>query len=157
MTDVSVRRATVGDLPALSALDELATAGSERLADLASLIGDDRGFCLVAEADPPEVCGYVAVGRRAFFGRDFVELLHVGQPWRRRGIGLQLLEAAVEEAETPTVFTSTNDSNASMRRLLDDHGWIFSGVLDGLDEGDPERVYYRRHFVSDGARTTECA
>jgi GNAT superfamily N-acetyltransferase len=144
VANISVRPASVGDLRILSAVDERVTAGSERLAKLRTLINDERGLCLLAETDTTEVCGYVAVSRRGFFGRDFVELLQVGKPWRRRGIGVQLLEATVHRADTATVFTSTNESNEPMRRLLESHGWSFSGVLDGLDEGDPEVVYYWR-------------
>jgi GNAT superfamily N-acetyltransferase len=144
VANISVRPARVADLPTLSAVDERVTAGSDRLAMLRTLIEYERGSCLLAETDSAQVCGYVAVSRRGFFGRDFVELLQVGKPWRRRGIGLQLLKAAVHRADTPTVFTSTNESNEPMRRLLETHDWSFSGVLDGLDEGDPEVVYYRR-------------
>jgi hypothetical protein len=30
-----------------------------------------------------------------------------------------------------------------MRSLLDTENWTFSGELDGLDEGDPEMVFYK--------------
>jgi hypothetical protein len=30
-----------------------------------------------------------------------------------------------------------------MRSLLRTEGWSFSGELDGLDEGDPELVFYK--------------
>jgi hypothetical protein len=39
------------------------------------------------------------------------------------------------------VFVSTNESNTSMRELLRSEGWSPSGVLTGLDEGDPEHVF----------------
>jgi hypothetical protein len=45
-------------------------------------------------------------------------------------------------AGTEQVFTSTNASNQPMRSLLQAEGWSFSGELDGLDEGDPELVFY---------------
>jgi hypothetical protein len=31
-----------------------------------------------------------------------------------------------------------------MQALLESEGWSLSGKLDGLDEGDPEVVYYLR-------------
>jgi hypothetical protein len=40
------------------------------------------------------------------------------------------------------MFTSTNASNVAMRSLLEAEGWSFSGQLDGLDEGDPELVFF---------------
>jgi hypothetical protein len=45
--------------------------------------------------------------------------------------------------ETKQVFTSTNESNQPMRSLLQAERWSFSGELSGLDEGDPELVFYR--------------
>jgi len=42
------------------------------------------------------------------------------------------------------MFTSTNRSNLAMQSLLRREGWLFSGELDGLDEGDPELVFHRR-------------
>lgn len=77
-----------------------------------------------------------------FFGRDFVDLLMVDPARRRAGIGRALLRAAVVTAGTEQVFTSTNTSNQPMRSLLRDGGWSFSGELGGLDEGDPELVFY---------------
>ena len=29
-----------------------------------------------------------------------------------------------------------------MRELLESNGWSLSGSLDGLDDGDPERIYF---------------
>ena len=40
------------------------------------------------------------------------------------------------------MFTSTNESNTPMRQLLQSEGWSPSGVLTGLDEGDPEHVFF---------------
>jgi hypothetical protein len=54
-----------------------------------------------------------------------------------------LLEAAVSRAGTEVIFSSTNESNIAMRALFDHDGWTLSGVLSGIDEGDPEFVYWR--------------
>jgi hypothetical protein len=43
----------------------------------------------------------------------------------------------------PLVVTSTNESNTPMRELLRSEGWHLSGVLTGLDEGDPEQVFFQ--------------
>ena len=42
------------------------------------------------------------------------------------------------------MFTSTNKSNAPMQALLESEAWSLSGRLVGLDEGEPELVYYVR-------------
>lgn len=39
-------------------------------------------------------------------------------------------------------LASTNRSNEPMRRLLERQGFVASGVVENLDQGDPERVYF---------------
>jgi hypothetical protein len=52
------------------------------------------------------------------------------------------MRAALQNASTPSVFVSTNESNTPMRELLRSESWTSSGVLTGLDEGDPEHVFF---------------
>jgi GNAT superfamily N-acetyltransferase len=101
------------------------------------------GECLVHSDVNNEIDGFVITNARSFFGRDFVKLLVVSSAHRRSGIGSALLRAATAAATTETVFASTNESNAPMRALFEHEGWTLSGVLTGIDEGDPELVFYR--------------
>ena len=81
--------------------------------------------------------GYTVV-EPSFFGNDFLVLIVVGAEHRNAGIG-QLLMGDVEARERDTkLFTSTNLSNQVMQRLLGRRGWHSSGMVFGLDEGDPE-------------------
>ena len=50
----------------------------------------------------------------------------------------------MSRANTDTIFSSTNESNIAMRALFERDGWTLSGVLNGIDEGDPEMVFWRR-------------
>jgi GNAT superfamily N-acetyltransferase len=88
------------------------------------------------------VAGFVALWPGHFYGRDFIELLFVAPVWKRRGLGRALIRAALLKASTSRVFTSTNESNTPMMALLLSEGWVPSGVLKGLDEGDPEHVFF---------------
>jgi hypothetical protein len=99
------------------------------------------------------VPGYAVLRTQAFFGRDFIELVVVAVDERRRGIATLLLHHAVEMSSTRRVFTSTNRSNDAMIRLLDKTGWRVSGQLDGVDEGDPELVYYKDSSSSEHVMT----
>jgi ribosomal protein S18 acetylase RimI-like enzyme len=101
------------------------------------------GECLVHSEDGGVVDGFVITYPRSFFGRDFVKLLVVSGAHRRSGIGSELLGAAIASGTTETIFASTNESNAAMRALFEREGWTLSGVLMGIDEGDPELVFYR--------------
>jgi GNAT superfamily N-acetyltransferase len=99
------------------------------------------------------VAGFAVVLPAHFYGRDFIELLIVDPDRRRSGIGRSLLREAVATAGTAQVFTSTNTSNQPMRALLAAEGWSFSGELGGLDEGDPELVFYTNRPAGPGQRT----
>lgn len=142
MKDVTktVRKAAQADRDAIVAIDDIAIGGNrDRQALLEAAL--DSGHCLVLDAGDG-VRGFVVTVPKVFFGRDFVELLMVDRTRRRAGIGRQLLQAAVSSASTSRVFTSTNRSNSPMRALLDREGWSLSGELLGLDDDDPEVVYF---------------
>jgi GNAT superfamily N-acetyltransferase len=140
-----IRVATGDDEPGVLDVDDRAKAGDrERRRYLRAAIAE--GECVVEEVDE-RVSGFVIRKPRHFFGRDFVELLFVSSAARRTGVGRALLRAAVAASTTSQVFTSTNRSNTPMRALLDSEEWARSGELVGLDEGDPEIVYYRSRDI----------
>ena len=139
VTEVSVRFATLDDLEAVLALDRRSPVGHTREALLTTRA--QAGEILIAELDE-RVVGYLVLHARAFFGRDFVDLLVVDSTIQRQGIGIALLREAVAHSSTSRIFTSTNESNAPMRTLLEGEGWKFSGRLEGVDKGDPECVYF---------------
>jgi ribosomal protein S18 acetylase RimI-like enzyme len=147
----SSRRAVAGDLPAILGIDHLAASGDrERAEFLRHAV--DLGECRVY-VDGEVVAGFVVVQPAHFFGRDFVELLIVDPARRRSGIGRILLREALASEGTARVFTSTNASNRPMRALLAAEDWSFSGGLGGLDEGDPELVFYQDRPAGLGPRT----
>jgi GNAT superfamily N-acetyltransferase len=136
---VHLRLAEVADEHAVHELDVLTRgADAERTALIHEAVASRR--CLVAEGD--RIIGYVVTEPRHFFARDFVELLMVHDSCRRRGVGRTLLRAAVDRAGTSRVFSSTNESNLAMRSVFASSGWTLSGQLSGLDEDDPEIVYF---------------
>lgn len=137
--EVRLRLAGQADEGALHELDRLARGGDlERIAVIRESVADRR--CLVAESN--RIVGYAVTAPVHFFARDFVELIVVHDAFRRRGVGRALLRAAVDRAGTARVFSSTNASNEAMQSLFAADGWTLSGQLEGLDEGDPEIVYF---------------
>jgi GNAT superfamily N-acetyltransferase len=134
-------------------MGELRTARVEDAGDIVAIDPESLGSpdeirvlireeaSLVAVEDG-EIVGFLAVKPGHFYKRDFIDLLFIAPGWRRQGIGRALLDAAVRNAATPRVFVSTNESNTPMRELLRREGWSPSGVLVGLDEGDPEHVFF---------------
>jgi ribosomal protein S18 acetylase RimI-like enzyme len=90
-----------------------------------------------------QVVGYAAFSY-GFYERGFIEMLHVARSHRGRGIGLALMAHLSQICKTAAIFTSTNQSNEPMKRLLAKSGFEPSGVIENLDEGDPELVYFKR-------------
>jgi GNAT superfamily N-acetyltransferase len=78
-----------------------------------------------------------------FFSREFVELLYVKREERRKGIGTAILRAIEETIGGDRLFTSTNESNMPMRKLLERCGYRPSGKIDNLDPGNSELVFVK--------------
>lgn len=138
-TKATVRIATHAEIEALFRLDW--SLPGEHAKDVLNSARTQATKILIAEIDG-HVVGYLALHDRAFFGQDFVELLIVNPGNRRQGIGKKLLEHAVAHSSTNRIFTSTNASNTPMLTLLRKNNWELSGRLEGIDEEDPEVVYF---------------
>jgi ribosomal protein S18 acetylase RimI-like enzyme len=130
---VDVRRAEPADVDAAVAIDPVT-----RRAAIQAAFRAGHGRIAVREG---AIVAFAIVARQ-FFERPFVALLVVSASSRRRGIGRELLNAILREHAGSRVFTSTNESNAPMRRLLEALGFTSAGSIHGLDEGDPELVFY---------------
>jgi ribosomal protein S18 acetylase RimI-like enzyme len=135
-----IRLATVTDLPAVLATDHM-RADPERRDFVRKAI--ELHQCWLAEA-AGEAIGYV-VADESFFGYPFIELLMVAPTFRRGGVGTALMRHVEALFSGPKLFTSTNQSNLAMQALLDRLGYVRSGVIDNLDEDDPELVYFKRN------------
>jgi len=135
----TTRRAHQGDLESLLALDRLATIGEERSATVTTRVENDEVLLFESEN---RLIGFVVIRANSFFDFDFVEMLIVAGGERRKGVGNHLLDEAVNQSSTDRVFTSTNQSNLPMIGLLRKANWLFSGQLEGMDDGDPELVFF---------------
>jgi len=135
----TVRPAGPADVPAIAAVDPVATHDDGRRAFIVQRVA--LGQALVA-LDEDAVVGYVVL-EHTFFERGFVAMLCVHPARRREGIGRTLMRHAERACRTPRIFTSTNRSNLPMQRLLEGLGYRLSGMVDDLDPGDPELFYSR--------------
>jgi RimJ/RimL family protein N-acetyltransferase len=144
--DIRIRHAGTRDRRVFAQFDASAGSDLARREQIDAAIAARR--CWVAEQDG-RVVGY-GVLTSNFFNRDFVELLYVAQAARRAGAGSAILAAVERAAGTDRIFTSTNESNAAMRALLEKCGYAPSGRIENLDPGDPELVFVK--FLSADAR-----
>jgi ribosomal protein S18 acetylase RimI-like enzyme len=107
------------------------------------LAADFRGRHLWLARVGKTVAGF-AVFAPSFFGRWFIELLVVHPDHRRQGVATALIRRCEAECPAKEIFTSTNESNTPMQRLLDGLGYERSGYVENLDPGDPEIIYFKR-------------
>lgn len=136
-TSMQIRSAVQADYEGLLALDTVASQGPERALQIQGWIQQSQ--CYVAEREGI-LLGYGILNYH-FFGHGFVEMLMVGQSGRGQGIGSALLRYFRQISRTEKLFSSTNQSNQAMHGLFQKLGFQRSGVIENLDEGDPEIVY----------------
>jgi len=140
MTSVAIRPATLGDLPTIFSFDHVAAQDHTRQEFICHAMTDKT--CVVGTLDD-EAIGY-AVLEYTFYECGFVSLLYVHPDHRRHKVGQGLLEYVEQACRTSKLFTSTNLSNLPMQSLLAKRGYVLSGIIHNLDEGDPEIVYFKR-------------
>jgi len=97
----------------------------------------------VADDAEKKIIGY-GVLNYTFFHHGSIDMLYVDAAYRRGGAGAALLAHLEALCQTPKLFTTTNLSNLPMQSLLEKLGYVQSGVIHNLDEGDPEMVYFKR-------------
>lgn len=139
-TSLSVRPARISDTGEIYDIDERALHDDDRR----SLLWNELrfGYVWIAERDG-QGFGY-AVASRHFYGYPFIELLKVRREHRRRGVAHALITAIEAWVGSGKLFTSTNTSNLPMQRLCERLGFILSGQIDNLDDGDPELIYFKQ-------------
>ena len=139
---MTIRLATAADAEVLIGFDHLASEGSARRAFIRRSIDAGRCFVALSGAHGPPVA--YGVLEYTFYDNGFVAMLYVAAPHRGRGFGGALLRHLESRCRTPKLFTSTNQSNMPMQRLLHKHPYTPSGVIENLDEGDPELVFFKQ-------------
>ena len=112
----------------------------------------DAGNLYIASLDGAYAGGMVLGGTRtgesvfdgSFFGRGFVWLIWVEEPFRRSGVASALMRQAEQDCPSDDLFTSTNLSNLPAQRLFEKLGYTRTGMVENLDEADPEIFYFKR-------------
>ena len=128
------------DIDEMVALDALVIGNSSRRNLITQTVKQHQGYVARQEN---RIVGFLLMHRH-FFELPFIELLLVHPSFRRQGIGTALMRH-LETISTPgKLFTSTNVSNERMQRLCERSGYVRSGIIENLDEDDPELIYFKR-------------
>jgi GNAT superfamily N-acetyltransferase len=136
---LDIRSISAADLHALAVVDPRLTSDARHQAHIADLLGSGMSWAAFAGE---EARGFAVVTRH-FFGFPFVDLLEVAEDRRRDGIGTALIDRCETAHSADRIFTSTNESNTPMRRLLAKAEWEVTGLIENLDPGDPELVFVK--------------
>jgi ribosomal protein S18 acetylase RimI-like enzyme len=141
-----IRPTTPDDLTALIALDHIAAVSAERRAFMERALTERRAWVILWDG---HICGY-GVLSHDFFGHSFLEMVYIAAEWRSQGLGPLLIRFLETQSRTAVFFTSTNESNGHMQRVLTKLGYERSGIIYNLDPGDPELIY-ARHLAAASA------
>ncbi|MCG8386810.1 MAG: GNAT family N-acetyltransferase [Cytophagales bacterium] len=144
METISLRKATIEDKAlvvdldySLDAVEHIELKREEKITK--AILGEE---CFIILADNRAV-GFAIFDYR-FFDLGWIELIILDEKYRGKGIGGQAIDLICKQCKTNKVFTSTNSSNIQMQKALSKVGFSFAGEIIGLDDGDPERFYYKK-------------
>lgn len=135
----SISLAEESHAQAIASFDHVAQYDNRRLEFIRRSIANRNCYVVSVEG---KTIGY-AVLEYSFYENGFISMLYVQQEYRRRGVGEELTQHLEVVCRTEKLFTSTNESNTAMQSLLAKLGYVLSGVIDNLDEGDPELIYFK--------------
>ncbi len=136
---VELRTATI-TATAIVALDHVGASDPARVRFIHHQIQSSALHVAVIDA---RVVAYAVLNYKCY-DNGWIEMLYVDPRLRRRGIGSALIRHLINECRTSKLFTSTNQSNFPMQRLLATLEFDRSGFIENLDDGDPEWVYFKR-------------
>ena len=137
---LEIRQATKADVSAICSFNHIGQQGHNRKRFITDAVCAGRCSLAIVEG---QVVGYVVL-EYTFYGCGFISLLCVHSNFRRRRVGSELIKHAETICQTEKLFISTNQSNIPMQSLLGKLAYARSGVIENLDEGDPELVYFKR-------------
>jgi [ribosomal protein S18]-alanine N-acetyltransferase len=156
MADRCLLRPTVStDLPALVALERSSFSDPWTAEQLGEAIADEAAVALVLE-EKGEVVGSVLA--RVVADEAEILTIAVSPTHRRRGLGRQMLDAAIAAATTrgaQTVWLEVRNSNRAAREMYLSAGFVAAGVRRGYYRRPPEDAIVLCHRIvpaaSDGA------
>lgn len=137
-----VRLARRADIDSIIELDPIAQQQAGRRAFIAHAVAAGQCWAAAEAEEPFLLIGY-GVLNKDFFEHDFIPLIMVKNSARRRGVARAIMRTLESRCQGRKLFTSTNSSNVAMRQLLTQHGFIASGQIENLDDGDPELVFVK--------------
>ena len=136
---IKVAIANIADLDKIIHIDSEVIGNTSRRNLIKNAI--EVGHCIVVQ-EGNDIAGFLIYDNN-FFECSFISLIIVSPTKRRKGYASLLMDYMVSNSPTTKVFSSTNRSNDSMQKVFEANGFIKSGMVENLDEGDPEIIYFK--------------
>lgn len=137
-------------------MNSVETANLENVEEIIKLdceiIGDTSRRKYIEKAVAEECCLIVKEGEIVqgfllydtnFFECSFISLIIVSKAARRKGYATALITYFESISPTKKIFSSTNQSNTNMQKVFTSMGYVQSGFVENLDDGDPEIIYFK--------------
>ncbi|UOE56053.1 GNAT family N-acetyltransferase [Bacillus sp. CMF12] len=140
----TVIRAAIEDLDNIVNIDSEVIGNTSRRDYIQNAI--ERGHCIIAK-NQQEIEGFL-IYDTTFFDCSFISLIIVSPSKRRKGNASSLIDFMLRTAPTAKIFSSTNRSNVNMQKVFSANGFIQSGIVENLDEGDPEIIYFKSKLIN---------
>ena len=137
---INIEKTTEKDLEAICTLDSMVLGNPSRRDFLVNAVKANQ--CLVARLRDT-VVGF-SILERSFYGQSFISLLIVHPNYRKRGVATAFIRHIESICSTEKLFTSTNKSNVVAQGVFEALGFVRSGYIENLEEGDPEIIYFKR-------------
>ncbi|MEH6942871.1 GNAT family N-acetyltransferase [Bacillus sp. JJ722] len=132
-------KARIEDLEKIVEIDSEVIGNKSRQNYIQNAI--ECGRCIVA-IEENSIVGFLTYDTN-FFDCAFMSLIIVSPSKRRKGYASYMMDYMVNISPTPKIFSSTNRSNDPMQQVFESNGFVQSGIIENLDEGDPEIVYFK--------------
>lgn len=143
MEEIRLRKAIIEDKSVAVKLDyqlnKIEQTELKREEKITKAISNDVCFLILATV---QEVGFVIFDYR-FFDQEWIELIVIKEEYKGKGISVKMFDLISQKCNTDKIFTATNRSNTRKQRGLAKSDFSFAGELNGFDDGDPERFYYR--------------
>ncbi|MFA2806525.1 GNAT family N-acetyltransferase [Bacillus mycoides] len=120
----NIAKASIDDLDSIVHIDVNVIGDDSRRDYIKHAI--DEGTCIIAKEDN-SISGFLTYDTN-FFGYTF----------------LSLISYMLRHSPTQKIFSSTNKSNTNMQKVFKANGFMRSGMIENLDEGDPELIFHAK-------------
>ncbi|MDR7072985.1 GNAT family N-acetyltransferase [Fictibacillus barbaricus] len=137
---MKIRLADQNDVQQVITLDGEMIGHNQRKKQIETAIQHER--CLVIY-EQTELAGFLLYNTE-FFECCFISLLMIKPSFQRKGLAKELLMTMDKFSPTNKIFSSTNQSNEAMHNVFEGCGYIKSGIIENLDEDDPEIIYFKK-------------